>query len=128
MVHMLGDMFVHGSCRDPVSMSTGRPVIYEHIQVSRQLLEVAGEHIMSGAEPLHVQPDFFGADEAITNYVPGRESWVATLIICAEDRPAVWEKRDGVIADIRQHLHIDMYRDPSPNRIGNTCRDTFENR
>ena len=114
MVQMLGELFVNGSWLPPERLSSDKHVIYEHIKVSSNLLEVAGEHIMSGAGSLHVQPHFFGADEAITNYVQGGTNWVATLIVCEDNRDAAWEKRNGVIADIRQYLKIDEYRDLSP--------------
>jgi len=117
MVQMLGDLFVRGSCGRPGTRTAGKHVIYEHIKVSSNMLEVAGEHIMSGVDPLHVQPHFFGADEAITNYVQGRESWVATLIVCGDDRNAARKKRNRVITGIRQYLNIDGYRDSSPKWI-----------
>jgi pyrrolysine biosynthesis protein PylC len=69
-------------------------------------LEIAGEHIMSGAEALHVIPDFFGANEAITNYAAGRDEWVATLIVVAETIKAAWERRDSVIADLKKQFNL----------------------
>lgn len=57
-----------------------REIIYEHIMVSPGGIEVCGEHIMAGAGPLTLRGDFHGADEALTNYEPGKEEWVATLI------------------------------------------------
>jgi len=119
MVQMLGDLFVKDSCLHPAVRISGKHVIYEHIKVSSNLLEVAGEHIMSGVDPLHVMPNFFGANEAITNYVQGRENWVATIIVCGDGRVAVWEKRNSVISEIRQYLNIDGYRDSSPKSIKN---------
>ena len=61
---------------------------------------------MSGADILNLKRDFFGADEAITNYTSGRENWVATLIISETDRYAAWEKRNNVIADIKKKFKI----------------------
>lgn len=75
-------------------------VVYEHIKVSAQTIEVCGEHIMSDAGPLHLEPGFFGADEAITNYVPGSTDWVATLIITGGDREQAWRNRCRVINNI----------------------------
>ena len=45
------------------------------------MLEVLGEHVMGGARPLRLVPGFFGADEALTDYAPGRAEWAATLIV-----------------------------------------------
>jgi pyrrolysine biosynthesis protein PylC len=72
---------------------------------------------MSNSGALHVCRDFFGADEAITNYVPGREEWVATLIISGKDRKHAWEKRDRVIKEIQEKYHLIRYIDSSPDQI-----------
>ena len=80
--------------RIPTKASRPRGVIYEHIHVSPGRLEVSGEHIMSEAGPLHFHQDFFGADEAISNYEPGRPDWVATLILVDETREKAWAKTE----------------------------------
>jgi pyrrolysine biosynthesis protein PylC len=69
-------------------------------------MEIAGEHIMSGADALHVVPDFFGADEAITNYAAGRDAWAATLIVAEKNIETAWEKRNSVIADIKKEFNL----------------------
>jgi pyrrolysine biosynthesis protein PylC len=80
----------------------GKGVVYEHIRVSHGTVDVCGEHIMVEAGPLHLLVDFFGADEALTNYVPGRDCWEATLIIAAAGRGEAKEKRDRVIETIQR--------------------------
>ncbi len=77
-------------------------VIYEHIKVTSGVLEVCGEHIMAEAGPLHLEPGFFDAHEAITNYVPGRTDWVATLIIKGSNREQAWRNRNRIINDIKK--------------------------
>ena len=114
MVQMLGDLFTNGTCKRLNVPVPGKGVIYEHIKVSPNMLQVAGERIMSGVAPLRIQTDFFGADEAITNYTPHLDEWVATLIVCEEDRDNAKEKRNRVIADIQQHFNIEIYREDSP--------------
>jgi len=91
-----------------------RGVVYEHIRVSGSTLVVTGEHAMASAGPLHLEEDFFGADEAITSQTGNRTDWVATLIISAENRTTAWEKREAVIADIMRFFNLDNYRDHSP--------------
>ena len=61
---------------------------------------------MSGADGLQVCPDFFGADEAITNYSAGRDDWVATLIVVEENIEAAWEKRNSIIADLKKQCNL----------------------
>jgi pyrrolysine biosynthesis protein PylC len=117
MVRMLGDLFLNKFNQKRIKPNSPRGVVYEHIHVSPGVIEVAGEHIMSGTDALRIESDFFGADEAITNWAAGRDEWVATLIISADTRSAAWEKRNAVIADIRQHYKIEVYRDASPNLL-----------
>jgi pyrrolysine biosynthesis protein PylC len=55
---------------------------------------------------LHLQEDFFGADEAITNFDFKTERWVATLIVSAADRWSALAKRDGVIEKIAKRFCV----------------------
>jgi pyrrolysine biosynthesis protein PylC len=96
LVKMLGDLFMFSDQPIP-EKNDHQGVVYEHIKVSSNRIEVCGEHIMSGVDPLYVQSDFFGADEAITNFVNGRSNWVATLITSAPELSEAWEKRNAVI-------------------------------
>jgi pyrrolysine biosynthesis protein PylC len=114
MVRVLGDLFLNKGATNRDGRHSPKGVVYEHIQKLPHRLEVAGEHIMSGTNALNIQSDFFGADEAITNYAPDRDEWVATLIIVDKDRKAAWAKRNTVIADIRRHFNIEAYRDAFP--------------
>lgn len=89
-------------------------VIYEHIHVFHNKMEVGGEHLMSNVDGLYIRQDFFGADEAITNYRHGRDSWVATLIFSETNRRGVTDKRNATINDIKRHCGIDQYVDAGP--------------
>ncbi len=118
MVEILGNVFgldVKSSLTSyRSSPSAERGVVYEHIQVSPGRLEISGEHIMTGGGPLTLHSDFFGADEAITNYHPGRQDWIATLMVVGSTREEAWEKRCHVIGEIRRHGAIGTYLDPVP--------------
>lgn len=113
-VKMLGELFMFPDRPIP-GKKDHRGVVYEHIKVSPNRIEVSGEHIMSGADPLYVQTDFFGADEAITNFTTGRNNWVATLIISAIDRNQAWEKRNTVIKTIKKKFGLDDMCDTTPD-------------
>ncbi len=90
-------------------------VIFEHIRVTPGSLEICGEHIMAAGGPLHLSEDFFGSDEAITNYNPGADKWSATLIIKGSGLKEARQKRENVINDIRARFKLDLYIDPEPN-------------
>ena len=112
MLEVLGELFLAGPKDSENRMNLPRGVVYEHIRVSSGLLEVIGEHAMTAVGPLHTCQDFFGADEAITNYVPGQDEWVATLILSGPNRQEAWTKKTWVIGEIRRRLGLDRYLDP----------------
>ncbi|ATW28109.1 3-methylornithine--L-lysine ligase PylC [Candidatus Formimonas warabiya] len=114
MVEILGNHCTQVQGTRKKEWPGNRGAVYEHISVSMDAVKVCGEHIMSEAGPLHLIPDFFGADEAITNYCPGKKDWVATLIISGADRQEAWEKRCRVIDQVRQELSLDHYIDLLP--------------
>ena len=116
ILEMLADLFLTGGTPNRGDLNSPRGVVYEHIKVTANGLEVAGEHLMSATDALHIQENFFGADEAITNYTPRRQEWVATLIISDKTRETAWEKRNRVISDIRQHFNLDGYQDLNPKQ------------
>ncbi len=116
ILELLAALFASNGILSTGGMDVPRGVVYEHISVTPNRLEVAGEHLMSGADALQIQKDFFGANEAITNYTPGRSKWVATLIVSEKSREMTWEKRNRVISDIRQHFNLDLYQDLVPHQ------------
>ena len=84
-----------------------RGVIYEHIYVEAGQLRFVGEHIMGTQGALNWTYGFFGADEALTNYRPGRASWAATLMITADSRKEAWKKHEEVIRTILDQEHLE---------------------
>ena len=83
--------------------NTNRPqtTIYEHIKVIDNHIEVAGEHIISGIGPLELFQGLFGADEVITNFHPGLNEWVATLILKGKNTEEVLDKKQHTYENIR---------------------------
>ena len=114
MVALLGNLCLKGTINEKPDVEPPRCVIYEHLSVSKEKIEVAGEHIMSRAGPLTCHQDFFGADEAITNYDLDRNSWTATMIYAGSDIKAVQQKRDTTLKNIRQQHTGAIMRDTVP--------------
>jgi pyrrolysine biosynthesis protein PylC len=106
MVELLASIFLDGMEKSAPDSTLPKGAVYEHIRVSSNSLEVAGEHIMSGADALCLHHDFFGADEAITNYAPGRAEWVATLIFADATREAAIEKRHRMISELKNRFKL----------------------
>ena len=119
MVEMLGNLFLGQGGPKNISRNAPKGVVYEHIKVSPGTIEVAGEHIMAVTDALRIHQDFFGADEAITNYAPNRDEWVATLIFCENSREAVRQKRNSVISDLKKRITAERVLDarPMPFRV-----------
>lgn len=114
MVQLLAEQFVPGQVLCPgqpmgETCSFGglsdRWVVVEHIQAGPDRIRFLGEHIMGPAGPLGLQPGFFGCREALTNYVPGRSQWVATLIFCADSPKDLAAARSACYKQIRNNLH-----------------------
>lgn len=80
-----------------------RACVYQHVRASRGMLDVLGEHVMGGAGALRLVPGFFGADEALTDYVPGRDEWTATLIVTGAGVREARERAAGVVAELARH-------------------------
>ncbi|MBA7675129.1 hypothetical protein ES703_83358 [subsurface metagenome] len=81
MVELLGKLFTNpcGKLSFPELITDiALGVVIEHIIVTEKRLEITGEHIWAGQESLRLHEDFFGADEAITNYSPDRRQWAAS--------------------------------------------------
>ena len=114
MVELLGELYTDSQENRPPGGDSARGVVYEHIHVSGDILNISGEGVMTQGGPLKLKEDFFGADEAITNYEPGRDQWVATLIFCETDRHQAWEKRNRSIAEMARRFKIKEVIDSKP--------------
>jgi len=124
MVRLLGDLYAAPTNDFPPAGNISRGTVYEHIFVSGDKLMISGERIMTEGGPLHLQADFFGADEALTNFVPGNDQWVATLIFAGMDRQQAWEKRNRSIAQITRRLGIKEVVDPEPEMASENVKTT----
>ena len=91
------------------------PAWLEHIKISGDELLISGEHMISHAGPLTIQPNFFGAEEAITDYRPDSNNWVATIIHTAATPDQLISKRAQTIENIRRQLGLLHVVDSSPD-------------
>lgn len=98
MVAMLADLFLDKPWT--VSRAGEQPARIEHIRVNGSKIEFSGEHIMAQDGPLHLETDFFGADEAITSFSPGKFQWVATLVFTAHSIDGIVLKRNTCLKRI----------------------------
>lgn len=100
---------------DPSASSLLRHASLEHIRVTADAIQVAGEGILkTQGTPFRIETDFFGADEAVTTFEPGIGEWVATLIFTGKDAKAVSQKRQQTFNAIQQALNIRTITDEYP--------------
>jgi len=83
-------------------------IIVEHILVSPGGICVKGENIMKSCGPLHLETEFFGADEAVTSFVPGLDKWVATLIIKGETPQETQRKNNQVLNGLAHQFRVSL--------------------
>lgn len=114
MVEHLFNVYALGNLPGATCLESAKGVVYEHIRVTPMGIETLGEHIIADAGPLGYHEDMWGADEVITNYSPGRQYWVATLIITGSSRAAAWARRCEVIEYIKTHFNLPAYMDSIP--------------
>jgi len=100
----LYDIFSKKELDSGLTVKEDRFVIFEHIKVAPERVEIMGEHILAKAGPLKLMENFFGADEALTDFDSDESNWVATLIIHGEKKEDVWNRHLKIIESIRATL------------------------
>ena len=105
---------------EPANTNKPRHVMVEHIFVGPRGIGVKGENMMKSCGPLHLETDFFGADEAVTSFIPGVDKWVATLIIKADTHKETRQKHEQILDDLACRFNLPLLPD---NLDGDT---TFE--
>ncbi len=72
--------------------------------------------IQGAPEALACAHDFFGADISVTNFNSRSFSWVATMIITAQNRDQALLKRQQVIGNIKSYLEMPAGMNSLPGR------------
>ena len=106
MLELLAAVFTKERLQELLLENPEKAAIFEHIVVNPENLQTAGEHVIASAGPLNHLSNFFGAEEALTNFLPGSENWVATLITTGSNREEAFAKRDEVITRIARELNL----------------------
>ena len=108
MVERLTDLFSLPENSGRASGLRPKHVIIEHVLVSPKGICVKGENIMKSCGPLHLEKEFFGADEALTSYMPGHDKWVATLIIKGDTRNETREKNSRILKGLSLQFNLPL--------------------
>lgn len=83
-------------------------VSLEQIHVNGYHVDVLGEHIIAGAGVLSHLYRFCGADEALTDYAPGKTTWSATMINIANSKKELESKRAEMFLEIERKVGGNM--------------------
>ena len=98
MVQWMAEQLVFG--KTTTAITKHRVCWYQQIQVTPDAVRVYGEHIMADCVGLHRIHNFFGADEAMTDYTPGCTDFCAILILCGETQAETQAKQERVLQEI----------------------------
>lgn len=90
---------------------------YEHYLIDGTNLTTCGEKEFGKITEPRFEERFFGCDEAITDYIPGKEIWRATVISKGRTPSDVLEKRKDFIKNVMTECQLDEYIDRSPRMI-----------
>ncbi|HMM05138.1 MAG TPA: 3-methylornithine--L-lysine ligase PylC [Clostridiales bacterium] len=101
--------------RNSVLWDKEKYVALEQIQVNGNHVAVVGEHRLADAGVLSHLYQFCGADEALTDYAPGKTVWAATMINVAGSKKELEIKRKQMLLEIEKRIGGDMkFTDPFP--------------
>ncbi|MDR1690769.1 MAG: 3-methylornithine--L-lysine ligase PylC [Candidatus Methanoplasma sp.] len=105
-----------------VGKSTGRVgrndcSSYEHYIIEDGNLRTCGEKVFGKIKEPRMEQRFFGADEAITDYAPGKDVWRATVMNRGKDPADVLERRKSFIRNVMDECGLDEYIDRSPRMV-----------
>lgn len=91
--------------------------IYEHISVDGGAIITHGEKRFSKVRNPRIIEGFFGCDEAITDYEPGRDGWTATLMTSADSLEGIVRRRQEYITRIMNECNLHDFIDESPDVV-----------
>jgi len=90
---------------------------YEHYIAGDGKLTSCGEKVFGKIAGPRFEDGFFGADEAITDHLPGKDVWRATVITKGKSSAEVTKKRKRFIKNVMEECDLDEYIDRSPKAM-----------
>lgn len=117
MLVLLDGVYRRGIMDTVLTFGDARAVISEYVKVTSQRMETIGKHKIPDRGPMFLHQNFFGAEEAITNYRPGQSSWVARLIHTGSDVAEVRMKRMKTIETMQKQFKIPCFVDAAPKNV-----------
>lgn len=116
-VNILEELVFSALEKDTGKVSRNECSAYEHYVIENGNLITCGEKVFGKVRSPRSEDRFFGADEAITDYEPGKDEWRATVITKGKTPGDVLEKRKQFIRNVMEECNLDEYIDRSPRMV-----------
>jgi pyrrolysine biosynthesis protein PylC len=116
-INLLEEFVFSAMGKDTGKKSIGECSAYEHYLVENNSLITCGEKVFGKVTGPRFEPRFFGADEAITDYLPGKDAWRATVITKGKNAAEVLKKRKIFINNLMNECDLYAYIDRAPKMI-----------
>ena len=116
-INLLEELVCSAMGKESGKVSTGKCSIYEHYHILNGALFTCGEKEFGHVTRPYLDRDFFGADEAITDYSPDKSEWWATIINHGDTMSEVLAKRREFITNVMRDLELEEFIDKSPEML-----------
>lgn len=113
-INLLTELCLAASGKGSRARNARRCATYEHLWVHDGVVEETGERQFSRVRNPRVECGLFGADEAITDYEPGKTEWRGTFINSAGSMEELNAKRSAFAVNVLKECRLDRYVGSSP--------------
>ncbi|MCQ2071131.1 MAG: 3-methylornithine--L-lysine ligase PylC [archaeon] len=116
-VNLLEELVCSRTGEEPKSVRHKGCAIYEHYLVRGDRMYTCGEKEFAHVEqPCYIE-DFWGADEAVTDFRTGKYEWRCTVVFTGETyQDALWKKKQ-FIRNTMDNCGLEEYIDSEPEMI-----------
>lgn len=102
MVACLTDI-AEGTFSQP-TYGRNRACLYQQVEADDTGVHLIGERPLSRCGPLRRMRDFFGADEALTDYTPEARKWRAIVIVTGSDHAEARDRFERCLSDMNRTM------------------------
>lgn len=116
-INILEELAFSSIGKETGKVNSGGSSAYEHYLVRDGNLYTCGEKQFGKVYKPYISERLFGADMVISDYVPGKSEWRATVVNSGKTPADVLEKRKKFIRGVMDQCELDEYVDRSPKVV-----------
>jgi len=116
-INLLEELVYSALGKETGKKSKGDCSVYEHYLIRDGLLITCGEKEFGHIDKPYFDSGLFGSDDIITDYMPDKTEWRATVINHGRTSADVLEKRKKFINSVMDRCELDEYVDRVPEMI-----------